>query len=759
MVSWSHVVPMATSICSSVVVGVEAPCCFQLSAASHQLLIKRRRRRRRRRSPIKGNCHSFHFQALRVVANCEAGEAAAGARGGGAAAAAAAAAGGPGGGDWGERKELGVVRNRPWVWRCVATTGAVLVVQAIAGGAGDQDVANAIVTNYGIAAAQPMEFGVSLLPENEGFSSCLPASSAPELLHSSAAGGVRRIGPGKLSHGKQQLTPVVVGTSRRVVSRKQVFGGYHIVKGGVGGGVGGAAAPLLLNSNGLGGCNSMSSFPIASVSASLMSSMTRIVKAGSHLDLNVLGASLGSSIKIISLCTFVVWMQRTGQLPADTPVVLSQVAFRVLIPCFLMSKVSLTLASHPSASLLALPLIAIAQVFVGALLGKVACRIVFGKPSSPRPLSVETALPAAPAPAALITTTAIKGGGLKSLPEAPPPPPLHMVLPTSTSWIAAEQHKATKKKEAIITAACAFGNSLTLPLVFMTGVLAADELNQAAGYLALFMVGWTPALWTVGYRIIASGDADEDSRGNATRQGLSWLTVADWFESIMNPPLYGVLVGVLVGGTPLSQFCLPVVAESAVGVEATTGAVMMLRSVAAGILRPIFDAATLLGTATMAVQTVVLASSLAASMPSLKAKGSSSSNKTSTTSGVVGNPLKDALRTTDASAGARPEPLLDRRAFWIISSVRLIAMPVVGIIMTTALQCARVLPVDPIFNLTVLAEAAMPSAQNLVLLSQLRASTQPLAGMLANLLLSQYALSVVPITLWMAVFLTLVRGS
>jgi len=80
----------------------------------------------------------------------------------------------------------------------------------------------------------------------------------------------------------------------------QVFGGYHIVKGGVGGGGG---APLLLNSNGLGGCNSMSSFPLASVSASLMSSMTRIVKAGSHLNLNVLGASLGSSIKIISLCS------------------------------------------------------------------------------------------------------------------------------------------------------------------------------------------------------------------------------------------------------------------------------------------------------------------------------------------------------------------------------------------------------------------------------------------------------------------------
>jgi predicted permease len=42
------------------------------------------------------------------------------------------------------------------------------------------------------------------------------------------------------------------------------------------------------------------------------------------------------------MAAFVVWMQRTGQLPADTPVVLSQVAFRVLIPCFLMSKVHTT---------------------------------------------------------------------------------------------------------------------------------------------------------------------------------------------------------------------------------------------------------------------------------------------------------------------------------------------------------------------------------------------------------------------------------
>jgi hypothetical protein len=49
-----------------------------------------------------------------------------------------------------------------------------------------------------------------------------------------------------------------------------------------------------------------------------------------------------------------------------------------------------------------------------------------------------------------------------------------MVLPTSTSWIAAEQHKATKKKEAIITAACAFGNSLTLVTFSLCGSLSAS---------------------------------------------------------------------------------------------------------------------------------------------------------------------------------------------------------------------------------------------------------------------------------------------
>jgi hypothetical protein len=46
----------------------------------------------------------------------------------------------------------------------------------------------------------------------------------------------------------------------------------------------------------------------------------------------------------------------------------------------------------------------------------------------------------------------------------------------------------------------------------------------------------------------------------------------------------------------------------------------------------------------------------------------------------------------------------------------------------------------------------MPSAQNLVLLMQLRTSTQPLAPRMAVLLLRLYAFAIIPVTFWMTVF-------
>lgn len=60
---------------------------------------------------------------------------------------------------------------------------------------------------------------------------------------------------------------------------------------------------------------------------------------------------------------------------------------------------------------------------------------------------------------------------------------------------------------------------------------------------------------------------------------------------------------------------------------------------------------------------------------------------------------------------------------------------------------------NPLNTLLLLAvQGAMPSAQNLVLLAQLRRGTQPLAPRMAALLLRLYTFAIVPVTLWMTLF-------
>lgn len=49
---------------------------------------------------------------------------------------------------------------------------------------------------------------------------------------------------------------------------------------------------------------------------------------------------------------------------------------------------------------------------------------------------------------------------------------------------------------------CAFGNSLTLPLVFLLALLPGPAADRATGYLALFMMGWSPMLWSFGLQLL-----------------------------------------------------------------------------------------------------------------------------------------------------------------------------------------------------------------------------------------------------------------
>ncbi|XP_057852564.1 uncharacterized protein LOC131062835 [Cryptomeria japonica] len=80
------------------------------------------------------------------------------------------------------------------------------------------------------------------------------------------------------------------------------------------------------------------------------------------------------------------------------------------------------------------------------------------------------------------------------------------------------------------------------------------------------------------------------------------------------------------------------------------------------------------------------------------------------------------------------------------------AMPLVGLLLVKILHRAHLLPSNPICILTILVLSAMPTAQNLIVLLQLRSTTKPLAGALADLLVRQYALSLVSVPLWITAY-------
>jgi predicted permease len=72
----------------------------------------------------------------------------------------------------------------------------------------------------------------------------------------------------------------------------------------------------------------------------------------------------------------------------------------------------------------------------------------------------------------------------------------------------------------LVATACTFGNSLTLPLVFMDSLMAPAAFDRAIGYTALFLTGCSPLLWSLGYSQLTSAGFAADAPGGALCQAL-----------------------------------------------------------------------------------------------------------------------------------------------------------------------------------------------------------------------------------------------
>jgi auxin efflux carrier family protein len=84
--------------------------------------------------------------------------------------------------------------------------------------------------------------------------------------------------------------------------------------------------------------------------------------------------------------------------------------------------------------------------------------------------------------------------------------------------------------KAVIQTACAFGNSLTMPLLFMLSLFPASLSSLATGSVALFLLGWSPVFWTLGYSKISGaasailkqnlGSDEPHNKDSSSRHGM-----------------------------------------------------------------------------------------------------------------------------------------------------------------------------------------------------------------------------------------------
>ena len=520
----------------------------------------------------------------------------------------------------------------------------------------------------------------------------------------------------------------------------------------------------------------------------------------------VAAACAAATFKIVLLCVVVARLIEADRLPRETPVVLSKLAFNVCLPTYMCTRVAATLNTTPlTLGVGVLPVCAVAQVCVGGVLGAIlmtslravpgfVARAWRGEEGGLSDSSDASASAVARGVARAVGNADVAGAiAPGSVTKRPSDESLEKSLENGvgeTPFTESRRRVATAMAESardpmdrVGVACCAFGNTFTLPIVFLVEVLGAAFGDRVAGYVALYLIGWSPALWTAGY-VLITGAAGADATRPKTSAGE---TVAFIAKEVCNPPMIGICLGVLIGCTPLRHV---LIGNTTGSIDLTSGIGIPLElGVAFAAARCAFELAALVGGAALPVQTLILASSFVKPKPgeakdatdenatrpmmdaydddvSKRAGGVTGSRRgsraevsetfgvrfTRTASGAVAGVSKKFVAA--ARAAFAVDDAADVRALLVASSVRFLLLPLVGVLGSLALRAANSpwYPSDPVVAMVGLTMSAMPPAQNMVLLTNLNERTRHLAPRVGGLLVRMYVLAVVPCTVWLTVF-------
>ena len=400
-----------------------------------------------------------------------------------------------------------------------------------------------------------------------------------------------------------------------------------------------------------------------------MSAVGAIGKVGKlAVTSGALAASATAVSKLVACVGLGYWAADVGVLDPASCATLSRLIFAIFQPALLLVNVASTLASPTeSISTLALiPAFALAQITLGAVVGSLVVRALRLNPKT------------------------VDGRELRM--------------------------------------SCSFANSGPLPLLFADALFrtSADRTlaPRAVAFISFYLLGWSPAFWTVGRNMLSPPSSGSDSGERSekpplvSKARLQLVLSNPQTKRILSPPVMGCLLGAIIGGVPILR-------KTFLGSTAP--------------LRPITDSLSTLGQAYLPAVILTLAGTLHQVLNAGKARSTTDTGAAAAAAATAGS--------TSSSSPYKREGVSLATKVGALSLARFVAMPLAGLGLLAAGTRIGFIPRnDPLLRFILLMEACMPSAQNSVVILQLDKDVEG-AGSMAKTLSALYITAVLPIAI------------
>lgn len=209
-------------------------------------------------------------------------------------------------------------------------------------------------------------------------------------------------------------------------------------------------------------------------------------------------AAIKAMSKLISTCGIGVFAGKYGLLDSNALGVLSKLIFSLFQPCLLFTNVASTVAklsekgTTGGSALIILPVVAILQIFLGYIVGKLMSLIIYGTNSD-------------------------------------------------------------SEKAKTLIACSTFANSGPLPLVFTDCLFQHHHdktlLTRSVAYISLYLLGWSPGFWIGAPAILM----EKDNSGKIETKTEKMKALVN---RIFSPPVLGSLLGLITGSIPFLRHVL-----------------------------------------------------------------------------------------------------------------------------------------------------------------------------------------------------------